>query len=129
MGQRAVSPEHEAMFSAEDLLSYKRQFAAFDVDGGGSVDEHELGTMLAKMGAEVPTAQLKELIAEVDAFDVRLRLLERLQHVLHLVRVLLELHESLLRRVMKMSQLFRGTYEDLTSEADENVRDLTSELV
>jgi len=61
-----VSPEHEAMFSAEDLLSYKRQFAAFDADGGGSVDEHELGAMLAKMGAEVPTAQLKELIAEVD---------------------------------------------------------------
>ena len=61
-----VSAAHAEMFTAEELLAYKRQFGNFDADGGGSVCEDELGAMMRKMGSTVSDEQLTELIAEVD---------------------------------------------------------------
>ena len=53
-------------FSTDDIRRFKQLFSQFDVDGNGSIDVQELGTMLTKLGEKCSREQLIQIIAEVD---------------------------------------------------------------
>jgi calcium-binding protein CML len=52
--------------SDEDVTSYKNQFEACDEDGGGTISNDELKTVLRKCGVQVTDAEVKRYIEEFD---------------------------------------------------------------
>ena len=50
---------------AQEVL--REVFAKFDEDGGGSIDEEELGHAMRALGAAVSASELTALVEEIDA--------------------------------------------------------------
>ena len=53
------------MRRAQEVL--REVFAKFDEDGGGSIDEEELGHAMRALGAAVSASELTALVEEIDA--------------------------------------------------------------
>ncbi|GMI42971.1 hypothetical protein TrCOL_g3851 [Triparma columacea] len=53
--------------SEEQINEFKEVFTIFDRDGDGTITTSELGTVMRTLGQNVTEADLKEMIAEVDA--------------------------------------------------------------
>jgi len=54
-------------FTEEQIAEFKEAFSLFDKDGDGCITTKELGTVMRSLGANPTEAELKEMIAEVDA--------------------------------------------------------------
>ena len=50
----------------EQIQEFREAFNLFDLDGGGSIDESELGTVMRSLGQNPPPEELQEMIAAVD---------------------------------------------------------------
>lgn len=55
------------VFSATELENLKRQFMRLDLDGSGSIDEHELAALVKKLGRKAEEFDLRAMLREVDA--------------------------------------------------------------
>eukprot|EP01137_Pigoraptor_chileana_P015365 Opistho-2@71190 len=55
-----------ADFTTEQLAEFREIFNEFDIDKNGSITSSELGTVLTKLGENVPGFKLREMIAEID---------------------------------------------------------------
>jgi len=51
----------------EQIQEFKEAFSLFDKDGDGKITTKELGTVMRSLGQNPTEAELKEMIAEVDA--------------------------------------------------------------
>ena len=60
------SASNKWLYSDEDLAGYKAQFDAFDEDGGGSIENHELKAVLRGCGMSVTDKQVDDMIKEFD---------------------------------------------------------------
>ena len=52
--------------SEEEIEVLREVFASFDADGGGSIDEEELGVAMKALGAPVSATELSALVKEID---------------------------------------------------------------
>ena len=50
----------------EQIADFRVAFDTFDADGSGSIDADELKTVMRSMGREMSTAEIEELIKNVD---------------------------------------------------------------
>ena len=78
--------DNKWLFSDEDLSGYRAQFDAFDEDGGGTIENNELKSVLRGCGMSVTDKQVDEMIKEFDTdgngvldFDEFLAMMYRLQ--------------------------------------------------
>eukprot|EP00944_MAST-04C_sp_MAST-4C-sp1_P000236 g236.t1 len=53
-------------FTDDEREAYKEAFSMFDADGSGTISTDELGAVFKKLGNEVSSKELKEMILEVD---------------------------------------------------------------
>lgn len=49
-----------------EIAEYKEVFSMFDMDGDGTVDANELGTVMATLGVNPTAAEIAEMIEQVD---------------------------------------------------------------
>ncbi|CAK4351586.1 unnamed protein product [Aphanomyces euteiches] len=54
------------LFGPDEILNLRKQFESLDTDGSGEIDEGELAVLMNALGQKVTSAQLKEIIREVD---------------------------------------------------------------
>ncbi|KAH9196351.1 hypothetical protein AeNC1_001672 [Aphanomyces euteiches] len=54
------------LFGPDEILNLRKQFESLDTDGSGEIDEGELAVLMKALGQKVTSAQLKEIIREVD---------------------------------------------------------------
>ena len=54
-------------FSEEEILEFKDAFAMFDIDGGGTIETHELKQVLTGLGDAPTDEDIQEMILLVDA--------------------------------------------------------------
>lgn len=52
--------------SSTELADYKEVFSMFDKDGDGTIDNAELGSVMASLGVNPSELELQEMIAEID---------------------------------------------------------------
>uniref|UniRef100_K3XC19 peptidylprolyl isomerase n=1 Tax=Globisporangium ultimum (strain ATCC 200006 / CBS 805.95 / DAOM BR144) TaxID=431595 RepID=K3XC19_GLOUD len=64
--QYAASLELAILFGPKELDNLKRQFIKLDLDGSGSIDEHEIQVLIKKLGKKVEEYDLKAMLLEVD---------------------------------------------------------------
>jgi len=83
---RSAPAPPEWLFSDEDLAGYRAQFDAFDEDGGGTIENHELKGVLRGCGMSVTDKQVDDMIKEFDTdgngvldFDEFLAMMYKLQ--------------------------------------------------
>ena len=50
----------------EQIEEFREAFNLFDLDGGGSIDAKELGTVMRSLGQNPPDEELQAMIDEVD---------------------------------------------------------------
>jgi Ca2+-binding EF-hand superfamily protein len=60
------SLENNYLFTTSEVAGFKAQFDAFDEDGGGTIENKELKTVLKACGMVVTEAQVQEMIQEFD---------------------------------------------------------------
>ncbi|NWV03593.1 CALMS protein, partial [Ptilonorhynchus violaceus] len=53
--------------SEEKIAEFKEAFSLFDRDGDGSISTKELGTVMRSLGQNPSEAELRDMVAEVDA--------------------------------------------------------------
>jgi hypothetical protein len=58
--------DEERQLSEEEIEVLHSVFAKFDEDGGGSIDEEELGHAMKALGAPVSADELSALVKEID---------------------------------------------------------------
>merc|ERR1711976_199085 len=51
----------------EQVSEFKEAFSLFDRDGDGTIDSHELGTVMRSLGQNPTTTELHDMINEVDS--------------------------------------------------------------
>jgi len=61
-----VALMRETITDIHDEKRLKEAFTIFDSDGNGEIDIAELGTMMRKLGQELETDQIKEMIKAAD---------------------------------------------------------------
>ncbi|KAG9403843.1 FK506-binding protein 2B [Aphanomyces cochlioides] len=54
------------LFGPDEIVNLRKQFQSLDTDGSGEIDEGELAVLMKALGQKVTSAQLKEIIREVD---------------------------------------------------------------
>jgi|EP00505_MAST-04D_sp_SCG-Rhode-Island_P004542 Ca2+-binding EF-hand superfamily protein len=81
-----LSADLEAKFSKDEIEGYQEDFAAFDLDGSGSIDEKELTECFKDMNIQVDGMRLRKLLADVDEdgsgeleFDEFVQMIDRIK--------------------------------------------------
>ncbi|KAF1327321.1 Peptidyl-prolyl isomerase, partial [Globisporangium splendens] len=64
--QYTASLELAVLFGPKELDNLKRQFIKLDLDGSGSIDEHEIQVLIKKLGKKIEDYDLKSMLLEVD---------------------------------------------------------------
>jgi len=54
-------------FTEQEILEFKDAFAMFDIDGGGTIETHELKQVLTELGDAPTDEEIEEMILLVDA--------------------------------------------------------------
>lgn len=62
----AMADAGKKELSEEEVEVLREVFAKFDADGGGSIDEEELGVAMKALGAPVSATELSALVKEID---------------------------------------------------------------
>lgn len=62
-----VEDDDPPKLSDEEIAELRGAFTLFDLDGGGDIDASELGTVMRSLGANPSDAEVKAMIAAVDA--------------------------------------------------------------
>lgn len=57
-------------------LEFKEAFSLFDKDGDGTITTKELGTVMRSLGQNPTEAELQDMINEVDADGIYLKMLK-----------------------------------------------------
>ena len=78
--------ELESKFTHREIERFREDFAAFDLDGGGTIDEDELSKCFKEMNVEIPGKKLRKMIATFDTdgsgeieFDEFVALIDKLR--------------------------------------------------
>lgn len=53
-------------FTEQEILEFKDAFAMFDIDGGGTIETHELKQVLTELGDKPTDEEIQEMIVMVD---------------------------------------------------------------
>jgi Ca2+-binding EF-hand superfamily protein len=82
-----MSPALAEKFSEAEILGFQEDFAAFDLDGSGAIDEKELTECFKDMNIEIDGMRLRKLLATVDEdgsgeleFDEFVELIDRVRN-------------------------------------------------
>jgi len=77
MGRSNKAPKaditHESGLSDEMVAEFKEVFLLFDKDGGGSIDEEELESVMKALGQNPTQKELTALMSEAAAYDVEIK--------------------------------------------------------
>lgn len=46
-------------FTEQEILEFKDAFAMFDVDGGGTIESHELRQVISQLSGDTPTDEAR----------------------------------------------------------------------
>ena len=66
-GAAPLSNRYSALCDAAALDAWHQTFTAFDRDGGGDVDQRELGLMFRQLGQSPSDEEVRKLVEEVDS--------------------------------------------------------------
>ena len=61
-----MSKKYADDLSEDAVQEFKEAFILFDADGGGEIDEEELGEVLASLGQELTPEEVHEMMVKVD---------------------------------------------------------------
>jgi Ca2+-binding EF-hand superfamily protein len=57
-------------FTEQELLEFRGAFAMFDVDGGGTIESHELKKVITELG-DIPSDEVRNEISAKDVISTR----------------------------------------------------------